>query len=107
LIVSAETTLDPRLRGDDNRNRLQSQLNGQIAPVSILGLDQRDLPIPVPFLDPLFPKYRFTDVCMLFELDKARNTILARESFGSSHTMFDNPAGKIIGDAAVQRAVLT
>ena len=86
--------------------RRQAQPHGQVPPLRVLGVDQVDLPLPMPVLELLFAQDRPLHVAEHLEVDEAVDLVSPCEPRKQSLTMLHQPLQQVRRDADVDRAVV-
>ena len=90
--------------GGTLRHRRQAEHgNGQVIPHGIVALDQFDLPIALPFLDPFFANDCVSDVIKGLDVNEAFDAVFFGEAGNESPTTLESPLSQVAGDTSVQR----
>ena len=84
----------------------QSPFNTKIAPLRVVGLDQVDLPLPVPVLQLLFARDGVGHPVEGFDVDETDCTIVCGKPRGGPRLVLVKPRSKVGRDADVKRAAL-
>ena len=86
--------------------RRQAQSHRQVHPLRVLGVDQVDLPLPMPVLELLLPGNGVFHVAEHLEVDEPVDLVAAGEARQQPLAMLDKPLEQVRSDPDVDRAVV-